>query len=88
MKKWWATVLAAMFILFLFSCGGAEVSTEQENKETEKSMFVVVERVDFGWWIVYHKETKVMYAISNGSYNQGTFTVLLNADGTPMTWEK
>ncbi len=80
--------MAAMFILFLFSCGGTEVSTERENKETEKSMFVIVEKVDFGWWIVYHKETKVMYAISNGNYNNGSFTVLLNADGTPMTWEK
>lgn len=29
----------------------------------------------------------IMYAISDGYYNHGTFTVLLNPDGTPMLWE-
>lgn len=39
------------------------------------------------WKVVYHKKTKVMYAVSDGSYNYGTFTLLVNADGTPMIWE-
>ena len=37
--------------------------------------------------IVYHKETKVMYAVSCGSYNYGNLTVLVDADGKPMLWE-
>ena len=33
------------------------------------------------------RETKVMYAISLGVYNSGTFCQLVNQDGTPMLWE-
>ncbi len=39
-----------------------------------------------GWLIVYRRETKVMYAVSNSNHNVGTFTLLVNADGTPMLW--
>lgn len=31
--------------------------------------------------------TKVMYAISDGAHNYGNFTLLVNADGTPMLYE-
>ena len=48
-------------------------------------MFVLIE-VAASWKIVYHKDTKVMYAVSNGNDNYGTFTLLVNADGTPMVW--
>lgn len=37
--------------------------------------------------VVYHKDTKVMYAVSHSCYNIGTFTVLVNPDGTPMLYE-
>ena len=40
------------------------------------------------FYIVYHKDTKVMYAVSNGASNRGTFTLLVNPDGTPMLYEE
>lgn len=61
--------------------------TESEVKEDTPSMFVEVES-NWNWKIVYHEETKVMYAISRGSYNNGNFTVLVNPDGSPMLWEE
>ena len=36
--------------------------------------------------IVYHKETKVMYAVSTGPRNPGNFTLLVNPDGSPMIY--
>jgi hypothetical protein len=48
-------------------------------------MFVEIE-CTATWAIVYHKETKVMYAVSDGRYNRGTFTLLVNADGSPMVY--
>lgn len=60
--------------------------TQDERKpENEKSMFVVVERT-LQCNIVYNKETKVMYAVSNGAYNGGTFTMLCDKDGKPQIW--
>ena len=37
--------------------------------------------------IVYDKYTKVMYAVSNGGYNSGNFTLLVTADGKPLLYE-
>ena len=61
--------------------------SEQEKSEQEKSEFITIER---GWnyKVVYHRDSKVMYVISYGTSNQGTFTLLVNADGTPMVYEE
>ena len=33
------------------------------------------------------KETGVMYAVSCGVYNNGTFTLLVDADGNPLIYK-
>ena len=81
-----------LIVLMLFAlCAclfvGCGVSVETESGKSDTSMFVVVEKTDCGWWVVYHKDTKVMYVISAGPYNCGVFTVMLNPDGSPMIWE-
>ncbi len=88
MKKKILSVMLTLGLLFsLTGCNYSEVETEEKTKEDTSSMFVCVEE-SLSWIVVYHKETKVMYVISDGSYNHGTFTVLLDADGSPMLWEK
>lgn len=72
-------------ILSLTAC--AKIESVNNNKQNETSMFVEVETTD-GWRVVYHKETKVMYAVSYGCYNNGTFTLLVNDDGSPMLWKE
>ena len=66
-------------------------STRAEAKEVDDvddgNTFILVD-ADYYCWIVYHKDTKVMYAVSRSGYNSGTYTVLVNADGTPMIWEE
>ena len=65
-------------------------TVENEGKAKEEStpsMFVCVEQAAT-WKIVYHRDTKVMYAISYYGSGSGEFTLLVNADGTPMLWEK
>ena len=52
------------------------------------SQFIKVEyRSVEDYYIVYHKDTKVMYAVSKGQYNKGNFTLLVNPDGTPQLYE-
>ena len=59
----------------------------EENNRRNTSMFVTIEdTVTFR--VVYNKYTKVMYAVSNGAYNGGNVTLLVNADGTPMLYEE
>jgi hypothetical protein len=82
MKRKLAYILI-LSMLLLSGCKKVE-SVGDNNKDT--SMFVEIEQAGT-WAIVYHKETKVMYAVSCGAYNNGSFTVLVDADGKPMLWE-
>lgn len=83
MKRFLA-LLAVLAMLMLCGCTGA---TKVEHEQTTNtSMFVQVEEGPC-WIIVYHRETKVMYAISRGGYNSGNFCLLVSQDGTPMLWE-
>lgn len=82
-RKIKAAVTAALAVLMLSGCG-QQVKTEA-NKDAP-SMFTIVERSS-NWAVVYHNETKVMYAVSGGYYNCGTFTVIVDETGKPMLWE-
>lgn len=89
MKRLIAVFMAIALCACLFGCASeAQISKQSEvEREPSTSMFIEVEKVIDNWRVVYHKDTKVMYVISSGSYNRGTFTVMLNPDGTPMIWE-
>jgi hypothetical protein len=39
------------------------------------------------FWILYDRETGVMYTMSNGTKNSGTMTLMVNPDGTPRVYE-
>lgn len=88
MKKLAVIFMTIALCACLFAgCGGSHVNQSSDYNVDQASMFVFVEYVTGGWRVVYHKDTKVMYVVSCGSYNCGTFTVMLNPDGTPMIWE-
>lgn len=78
--------------LLLTGCRASTAATVEQEGQVQKqepetiSMFVEVERAS-SWKVVYHRETKVMYVVSNGAYNYGTFTMLAKADGSPLLWE-
>ena len=52
------------------------------------SMFVVVESNPAFFDVMYHRDTKVMYAVSDGHYNRGSVAMLVDADGKPLLWEE
>ena len=88
MKKTIISVFIAIIcVTVLTSLTGCGTGTDVEFVEetSEASMFVTVETT-LTWSVVYHKTTKVMYVVSNGMYNYGNFTLLVNADGTPMIY--
>lgn len=81
-------ITAILIIIALAVCFTGCTTTKIDRIENNNaSMFVIVEET-VNYQIVYHKETLVMYAVSYGSYNRGTFTLLVNADGTPMLYEE
>lgn len=89
MKKKGFIALVAAAMMFLSGCTYSHVDKEltvNEDGSMKESMFVCVER-SMTWIVVYHKESKIMYAVSNGGKSYGIFTLLVNPDGTPMIWE-
>lgn len=59
---------------------------ERTYTDDVPSRFVIIEQSDF-WAVAVDQETKVMYAVSASSYNSGTFTMLVDSDGTPLLYE-
>lgn len=81
-------ICLSLILLMLFTFVGCDsnIATVEDTKHKEgSSMFVLIES-DYLWNkynIVYHKETKVMYAVSNNT----VFTVMVDAEGKPLLWE-
>ncbi len=74
----------------MFLLTGCCVRTNSQNSQTnsqEENMFVYIQTADpyRPYDIVYHRDTKVMYVISHINAT-GTFTLLVNPDGTPMLY--
>lgn len=86
MKKKFLTLI--MVVTIILGLVGCTPTTAERIGSNDLSMFVVIETTA-DWDIIYHKETKVMYAVGSGNTKtSGVFTVLVNADGTPMLYEK
>lgn len=66
--------------------GCAPTKVEGKFEEATTSRFIELE-VTLQWRVVADKETGVMYAVSNGGYNSGTFTLLVDENGKPLIWE-
>jgi hypothetical protein len=77
--------IIAMLVIFVCMFNACGSSVEEEGK-SELSMFIEVECAA-SWIVVYHRDTKVMYVVSNGSYNHGAFTMLVDENGLPLIWE-
>ena len=83
-----AVFLVIISIVVMFAgCTSTRAEAKEVDDVDNGNTFILVD-ADYYCWIVYHKDTKVMYAVSRSGYNAGTYTVLVNADGTPMIWEE
>ena len=76
------------FCLLLTGCGAKmESANDAAMNDGDRSMFVLIEEGDI-YKIVYHRETKVMYVISNAAYNCGNFTVMVDEEGKPLLYQE
>ena len=88
LKRIVAGLAACLIIVSIVLMFAGCVSTRAYSTEVDDGNTFILVDADYYCWIVYHKDTKVMYAVSRSGYNAGTYTVLVNADGTPMIWEE
>ena len=83
--------LTISLIVLLFLLTGCGKRKESPKSTQEANMFVYIQKADTlngrYYDVVYQRDTKVMYAVSHSTYNFGTFTLLVNPDGTPMLYK-
>lgn len=89
------TKLLIATLVMLLCCTFAGCSSTSEEPQPVRygpkdSPFIFIGEEDYSedFILVYHEDTKVMYAVSIGLKNQGSFTVLVNADGSPMLYDE
>lgn len=84
MKK----LIFILFAVLMASCHTIEQTKEQtvEPQRNESQRFVIVE-TQWAYVVVYDKDTKVMYVMSNGIHNIGNFTLLVDSLGKPVTYK-
>ena len=82
MKKLITIILITIFLLNMTACA---TKTTSEAVKGDRSRMVIVEET-VAYCIVYDKYTKVMYAVSCGCYNAGTFTLLVDVNGKPLLY--
>ena len=84
MKKILCVTLIGIMLCCMTRCSGIEAKKEEKQ---ENSRFVRIEKN--GYFIaVYDRTTKVQYAVSNGLYNEGTITCLVDAEGKPLLYKE
>ena len=89
MSTKFAVIFWMLVLIFgLTACAYSEMDAtyDTEAEELPPSMFVEIEQ-GITYRIVYQKETKVMYAVSDKSYSEGVFTLLVDENGDPMLYE-
>lgn len=87
MKRWIVAALVLALWLILAGCASGKVDARQiADAEADNRMFMVVSD-EISGMVMVDKATGVMYWASDNSYNRGTLTLLVNADGTPRIWE-
>lgn len=83
MKK---LIVMLMLAVTLAGCGHSSESDIGDSEKSNQDRFVLVEYA-LSYEIMVDRETRVMYVVSNGAYNHGTFTVMVDENGKPLTWD-
>ena len=69
-------------ILGIICLTGCSVKTDSNS-----ARFVYIDSSGYCFDIVYDRTTGVEYAVSNGIYNGGTVTLLVDAEGFPLIYK-
>ena len=85
-KYFLSGLLAAILLVALAACEAQPAAAGVDGSNSLQVQFV---EVYYGgdYKVVYNSANRVMYAVSHGTHNAGTFTLLVNEDGSPMIWK-
>ena len=72
-------LIVVLFVSSLVACG-------KEANCSSQDRFINIEVHAGAYCVCYDRYTHVMYAMSAGCYNYGTFTLLVDSHGDPLIY--
>ena len=88
MKKIKLSIAIALLSTTLLGCGENNIQNEAKKVKDSYDTYFIRISSEYSGDIVYDSRTGVQYWRSGGSYNFGSLTVLLDADGKPLIYEE
>lgn len=82
-----ALIMVILLTAILSGCGERTIQNEAKKEQDSYNTYFIRISSEYGGDIVYDFRTGVQYWRSNGAYNHGTLTVLLDADGKPLIYK-
>lgn len=87
-------IVLMVITLSLTGCGESSHQKDKSNNNTLFDQFVIVKDTEYDamndewydFYIVYDKDTKVMYYFANG-FRRAMMSPIYNSDGTVKIWE-
>ena len=76
-----------LLAVILSGCGQRTIQNEAKKEQDSYNTYFIRVSEEYGGDIVYDSRTGVQYWRSNGAYNHGTLTVLIDADGKPLIYK-
>lgn len=88
MKKIKLSIAIALLATVLFGCGERTIQNEAKKEQDSYNTYFIKISQENGGSIVYDSRTGVQYWRSNGAYNFGTLTMLVDTDGKPLIYKE
>lgn len=88
MKKIKLLIAIALLTTVLFGCGERTIQNEAKKEQDSYNTYFIRISEEYGGDIIYDSRTGVQYWRSSGAYNNGTLTVLVDADGKPLIYKE
>ena len=90
-RRMLAMIMALIVVCSMLSaCTSEEGSTDDLVNDSYEGLVLVekntIEHSSWHYYIVYDKQTQVMYLFMASGANRGGLTVMYNADGTPKLY--
>lgn len=88
MKKIKLSIAIALLATVLFGCGQRTIQDEAKKEQDSYNTYFIRISEEYGGAIVYDSRTGVQYWRSEGAYNLGTLTMLVDTDGKPLIYKE
>lgn len=80
-------IMIMLLTVILSGCGQRTIQNEAQKEQDSYNTYFIRISKEYSGDIVYDSRTGVQYWRSEGAYNSGTLTMLVDTDGKPLIYK-